>query len=156
MDAARCRRDPAKFRTDDDVGAHVLYMVTLHRTDVPAPRSWADLAGGDYGTVAVPDPSVAASAFGTLGWFAASPRYGVGFYAALKRNGAVHVKTPEEALGLADRVALLRDGRLVQVGTPRQVYDEPADLFAARLTGPASVIDASDGGGRMLVRPGWA
>ena len=62
----------------------------------------------------------------------------------------------EEALGLADRVALLRDGELLQVGTPQQVYDEPADLFAARLTGPASVIDAPDGAGRLLVRPGWA
>jgi iron(III) transport system ATP-binding protein len=62
----------------------------------------------------------------------------------------------EEALGLADRVALLRDGELLQVGTPRQVYDEPADLFTARLTGPASVIDAPDGTGRLLVRPGWA
>jgi len=30
------------------------------------------------------------------------------------------------------------------------------DLFAARLTGPASVIDAPDGGGPLLVRPGWA
>jgi len=62
----------------------------------------------------------------------------------------------EEALGLADRVALLREGRLVQVGTPQQVYDEPVDLFAARLTGPASVIDSSDGSGEVLVRPGWA
>jgi ABC-type Fe3+/spermidine/putrescine transport system ATPase subunit len=62
----------------------------------------------------------------------------------------------EEALGLADRVALLRDGRLVQTGTPQQVYDEPADAFAARLTGPASVIDAPDRSGRLLVRPGWA
>jgi iron(III) transport system ATP-binding protein len=61
----------------------------------------------------------------------------------------------EEALGLADRVALLRDGELRQVGTPQQVYAEPADLFAARLTGPASVIDAPDGAGRLLVRPGW-
>ena len=62
----------------------------------------------------------------------------------------------EEALGLADRVALLREGEVVQVGTPRQVYDEPVDAFAARLTGPASVIDAPDGGGQLLVRPGWA
>jgi ABC-type Fe3+/spermidine/putrescine transport system ATPase subunit len=62
----------------------------------------------------------------------------------------------EEALGLADRVALLHEGRLVQVGTPQQVYDEPVDLFAARLTGPASVIDAPDGGTKLLVRPGWA
>ena len=58
----------------------------------------------------------------------------------------------EEALGLADRVALLREGELLQVGTPQQVYDEPVDVFAARLTGPASVIDD----GRLLVRPGWA
>jgi iron(III) transport system ATP-binding protein len=62
----------------------------------------------------------------------------------------------EEALGLADRVALLRDGELLQVGTPRQVYDEPVDLFTARLTGPASVIDAPYGAGRLLVRPEWA
>lgn len=62
----------------------------------------------------------------------------------------------EEALGIADRVALLHEGRLVQVGTPRQVYDEPIDVFAARLTGPASVLDSSDGSGKVLVRPGWA
>jgi ABC-type Fe3+/spermidine/putrescine transport system ATPase subunit len=58
----------------------------------------------------------------------------------------------EEALGLADRVALLDHGHVLQVGTPQQVYDEPVDLFAARLTGPASAIDD----GQLLVRPGWA
>ncbi|MFY9916569.1 MAG: ABC transporter ATP-binding protein [Nocardioidaceae bacterium] len=47
----------------------------------------------------------------------------------------------EEALGLADRVALLNAGRLVQLGTPQQVYDEPVDLWAARLTGPASTLE---------------
>jgi iron(III) transport system ATP-binding protein len=62
----------------------------------------------------------------------------------------------EEALGLADRVALLHEGRLLQVGTPQQVYDRPVDLFAARLTGPASVVDSPDGTGPVLVRPGWA
>jgi ABC-type sulfate/molybdate transport systems ATPase subunit len=62
----------------------------------------------------------------------------------------------QEALGLADRVGLLHQGRLVQVGTPQQVYAEPLDLFAARLTGPASLIDAPDGSGGVLVRPEWA
>jgi iron(III) transport system ATP-binding protein len=62
----------------------------------------------------------------------------------------------EEALALADRVALLHEGRLLQVGTPQQVYEEPVDLFAARLTGPASVIDAPDGSGKLVVRPEWA
>ncbi|MCV0403703.1 MAG: ABC transporter ATP-binding protein [Chloroflexi bacterium] len=46
-----------------------------------------------------------------------------------------------EALAVADRVGLLREGRLVQVGTPAEVYERPVDLWAARLTGPASVID---------------
>jgi ABC-type sulfate/molybdate transport systems ATPase subunit len=60
----------------------------------------------------------------------------------------------EEALGLADRVALLADGRVVQVGTPEEVYDRPVDEWAARLTGPASVLTLPQG--RVLVRPGWA
>ncbi len=87
-----------------------------------------------------------------------------------------------EALAVADRVALLRDGRLVQIGTPQQVYEQPVDLWAAELTGPAAVLQvdrvhrddgarvrlgdvevdvATDGapatGGalRALVRPEW-
>jgi iron(III) transport system ATP-binding protein len=38
----------------------------------------------------------------------------------------------EEAMLLADRIALMRAGRLVQEGEPRVLYREPADLFAAR------------------------
>ena len=38
---------PEEFRTDDSVGAHVLYLVAVHRTDVPAPAAWSDLAGAD-------------------------------------------------------------------------------------------------------------
>ena len=88
---------PAEFRTDDYVGAHVLYLVAVHRTDVPAPHSWSDLTGDDYTDgVAVPDPSVAASALGALGWFAGEPGYGLDFYGDLKTNGAVQVKTPDD------------------------------------------------------------
>jgi iron(III) transport system ATP-binding protein len=60
----------------------------------------------------------------------------------------------EEALGVADRVALLDGGRVLQVGTPEQVYAEPVNLWAARLTGTASVI--SQDGVSLLVRPEWA
>src|SRR4051812_35386675 len=42
------------------------------------------------------------------------------------------------------------------MGTPLGVYERPVDLAAARLTGPASVIDDPCGGGRGLGRPGWA
>ena len=47
---------------------------------------------------------------------------------------------PLEALAVADRLALLRDGRVVQAGPPRVVYDEPVDAWAAHLTGPAEVL----------------
>jgi ABC-type Fe3+/spermidine/putrescine transport system ATPase subunit len=47
-----------------------------------------------------------------------------------------------EALAIADQVALIDAGRLVQLGPPGQVYAEPVSLWAARLTGPASVISA--------------
>jgi iron(III) transport system substrate-binding protein len=87
---------PAEFRTDDYVGAHLLYMVAVHRTDVPAPQAWTDLAGGDYDALAVPDPSVAASALGALGWFAADPGHGVAFYRDLRAAGAVQVSTPDD------------------------------------------------------------
>ncbi len=60
----------------------------------------------------------------------------------------------EEALGVADRVALLTAGRVLQVGTPEEVYRRPVDVWAARLTGPASVLDGPDG--PALVRPEWA
>jgi iron(III) transport system substrate-binding protein len=87
---------PAAFRTADYVGAHLLYMVAVHRTDVPAPKTWADLAAGDYAKLAVPDPAVAASALGTLAWFAAQPGYGVDFYRHLRTTGAVQVSTPDD------------------------------------------------------------
>jgi ABC-type sugar transport system ATPase subunit len=40
-----------------------------------------------------------------------------------------------EAMTMADRLAVLDEGRLQQVGTPRQVYDEPRNLFVARFIG---------------------
>ena len=88
---------PDEFRTDDYVGAHLLYLVAVHRTDVPAPEAWSDLAGPDYtGAVAVPNPSIAASALGALGYFAEDPAYGVDFYRDLQANGAVQVGTPDD------------------------------------------------------------
>jgi len=55
----------------------------------------------------------------------------------------------EEALSMSDRVAVLRDGVLQQLGTPRQVYERPANLFTARFVGeanlfPARVMDMTD------------
>jgi iron(III) transport system ATP-binding protein len=49
----------------------------------------------------------------------------------------------EEALSLADVVAVLRDGRIVQQGAPADLYEQPADERLARFLGEVNVIDAS-------------
>jgi iron(III) transport system substrate-binding protein len=88
---------PARYRTRDYVGVALLYMVAVTHVGVAAPQAWSDLAGAPYKeTVAVPDPSVAASALGALGWFSADPAYGMGFFQRLKSNGAVQVATPDD------------------------------------------------------------
>ncbi len=43
---------------------------------------------------------------------------------------------PEEAMQIADRIALMKSGRLVQAGTPRELYKTPVNLFAARFFSP--------------------
>ena len=43
-----------------------------------------------------------------------------------------------EAMTMADRIGVLRDGRLVQIGTPREIYETPKDIYVAgKLGSPA-------------------
>ncbi len=46
----------------------------------------------------------------------------------------------EEALGLSDRVAVFDAGRIVQVGTPRELYEQPATIFVAQFLGDSTVV----------------
>jgi iron(III) transport system ATP-binding protein len=46
----------------------------------------------------------------------------------------------EEALSLSDRIALMRNGRIVECGTPRALYYRPRSLFTARFIGRAELI----------------
>jgi len=48
----------------------------------------------------------------------------------------------EEALTMSDRVAVMNQGRLVQLGTPRDIYEEPNCLFSAKFIGEANVFEA--------------
>jgi multiple sugar transport system ATP-binding protein len=58
-----------------------------------------------------------------------------------------------EAMTMADRVAVLDDGRLQQVGRPQDVYDRPANLFVARFLGspPMNVLPGMIDGDTLLV-----
>ena len=46
----------------------------------------------------------------------------------------------EEALTLSDQIGILKDGRLVRHGPPRQVYHQPGDAFTARFLGAANIL----------------
>ena len=55
----------------------------------------------------------------------------------------------EEALELADRVAILNHGVIQQVGTPQQVHDEPAGAFVAGFVGEANRLEGTVRAGRF-------
>ena len=51
-----------------------------------------------------------------------------------------------EAMGMGDRIAVMRDGKIRQMGTPEEVYHHPADTFVAQFIGspPMNLLDWSD------------
>lgn len=53
----------------------------------------------------------------------------------------------DEAMDVADRLAIINDGRLEQVGTPTEIYDRPATPFVMRFLGPTTELDG------VAVRP---
>jgi iron(III) transport system ATP-binding protein len=70
---------------------------------------------------------------------------------ALRADGATAVLVTHdqaEALSMADRVAVMRAGRIVQAATPETVYGEPADPWVARFVGEAVILPAAVVDGR--------
>ena len=46
----------------------------------------------------------------------------------------------EEALNMSDRIAVMKDGRFVQIGTAHEIYDHPRTAYVARFVGNANII----------------
>jgi sulfate transport system ATP-binding protein len=59
----------------------------------------------------------------------------------------------EEALELADRVAILNAGRIEQIGTPHEVHDDPATPFVCGFVGEANRFEGTVSGGRFTAGP---
>jgi putative spermidine/putrescine transport system ATP-binding protein len=57
----------------------------------------------------------------------------------------------EEALTMSDRIAVFSTGRIEQVGTPREVYEHPANEFVAGFVGVSNVLERD--GRRFTIRP---
>jgi ABC-type Fe3+/spermidine/putrescine transport system ATPase subunit len=48
----------------------------------------------------------------------------------------------EEAFVISDRIIMMNKGQIEQIGTPRQIYDNPASLFVARFLGMTNLVEA--------------
>jgi spermidine/putrescine transport system ATP-binding protein len=75
-----------------------------------------------------------------------------------KKVGATFVfvtHDQEEALQLSDRMAVMKSGKCLQVGTPKAIYEDPVDNFVANFIGPINEIEAeleNDTGEQYLVQ----
>jgi multiple sugar transport system ATP-binding protein len=60
-----------------------------------------------------------------------------------------------EAMSMGDKVGVLNDGRLVQTGTPQEIYNNPRDTFVASFVGspPMNLIDGWLQSGRAVLAP---
>ena len=56
----------------------------------------------------------------------------------------------EEALSLADRVAVLRSGEIIQVGSPAEIYNSPADVGIATFLGDSVLVDGVVSEGKIV------
>ncbi len=137
---------PGAFRTAKSFGTRVLNLVIVSgHTLLDPPRDWADLAGVE-GTVALPDPGFAGSAFAALGFFALDPGYGLQFYRDLESNGAVQVQSPGDVVnGVAEGIYA---AGLTLDRTARDAVDDgsPVDLIwpssgAIAFYSPIAVVD---------------
>jgi ABC-type Fe3+/spermidine/putrescine transport system ATPase subunit len=59
----------------------------------------------------------------------------------------------EEALTMADRIAVMHEGAVAQVGTPDELYERPETRFVAGFLGDANVFDEREDGSAIVVRP---
>jgi putative spermidine/putrescine transport system ATP-binding protein len=53
----------------------------------------------------------------------------------------------DEALTMSDRIAVMRSGRIMQLGTPREIYEHPRDPFVAEFVGESTMLPGAIRGG---------
>lgn len=138
-----------RHRPKDEVAKKVADLLELVRLDGQAKRYPSQLSGGQRQRMAlaralIVEPRVLLldEPFGALDALVSKE-----LRAWLRRlHDEVHVTTvlvthdQEEAMEVADHLAVINHGRLEQVGTPRELYDRPVNEFVLTFVGPATTI----------------
>lgn len=60
-----------------------------------------------------------------------------------------------EALAWADRIVILKEGKIIQQGTPEQIYTYPANVYVAQLTGLVNLVEQYESGKVLMIRPNF-
>jgi putative spermidine/putrescine transport system ATP-binding protein len=61
----------------------------------------------------------------------------------------------EEALTMSDRIAVMRAGRIAQLGPPREIYDRPRSRFVADFIGDTNILEGTAEGAAIRLPGGW-
>jgi iron(III) transport system substrate-binding protein len=138
---------PADLVTETFFGTRLLVVVAVQQ----------DGSSGLADAVVLPDPGFAGSAFGAMGFFALSDRFGFDFYRRLAGHGATQVSSPGDVIaGVAEGrfvAGMTLDGparRAVANGSPIEiVYPEPGGI--AIYSPIAVVVDADRNEARAFV-----
>jgi len=78
----------------------------------------------------------------------ASARSDLKHFQRTVRTSTIYVTHDQvEAMGMGDRIAVIDHGKLRQIGTPTEIYDDPADEFVAGFLGtpPMNLVERGDG-----------
>jgi sulfate transport system ATP-binding protein len=147
------------------IAARVTELLELVQVGALAKRYPAQLSGGQRQRVALaralatePELLLLDEPFGALdplvrkeirGWLR-------GLHDRLGLTSILVTHDQEEALEVADRIAVLRDGRLEQVGTPHDLEDAPATPFVHQFLGETVTFPAIRDHGRLRLDGAWA
>ena len=58
----------------------------------------------------------------------------------------------EEALAISDRIAVMKDGNIMQIGTPNEIYAKPQNPFVAGFIGVSNFLDCNVEGGKVTIQ----
>lgn len=138
-----------KKRAPDEVAARVRDALRLMRLDGYEPRKITQLSGGERQRVAlaralVTEPTVLLLDEPLTGLdYKLSLEMKSEFMRIHRETGTTFVYVTHDqtsALGISQRMAVLRKGKIVQIGTPEEVYENPATRFVADFIGNANIL----------------
>lgn len=140
----RCKKVPT-----DEIASRVYEVLAMVRLQNLADRKPDQLSGGQRQRVAIARAVVNAPSVLLLD----EPFSALDYH--LRRNMQLELKQlqrrlgitfifvthdQQEALSMSDRVVVLREGQIAQIGTPKDLYEEPNSLFVAKFIGEANIF----------------